>query len=201
MSSSFPGEWKAAYARYFARKFVRRLKAEEIYDSMVHATGLYTEVPIRGTDFRAKYATETRSPEDFKGKGPILKDVNFFLESFGQTNREFSERTNEGDITQAILLMNSPFVLRQIKAAPGSYLAMLLERATHRMRRRSAGCSNGSLCAVRAADELAMATSLVRSNAKRLGRSAVAAGQQSGIRSQFLKSEVSHDGPSNRLVC
>jgi hypothetical protein len=130
LSSRFSGEWKASYAGYFARKFVRRLKAEEIHDSLVHATGLYTEIPVRGTDFRAKYATETRSPEDFKNKGPVLKDVNFFLESFGQTNREFSERTNEGDITQAILLMNSPFVLRQIRAAPGSYLARLLAQAS-----------------------------------------------------------------------
>ena len=128
LSSRFEGEWKAPYAKYFARKFVRRLKAEEIHDSLVHATGLYTDIPIRGTDFRAKYATETRSPEDFKGKGPMLKDVNFFLESFGQTNREYSERTNEGDITQAILLMNSPFVLRQIKAAPGSFVSTLIQK-------------------------------------------------------------------------
>lgn len=105
---------------------MRRLKAEEIHDSLIHATGLYTEIPIPGTDFKAKYATEARSPEDLRGKSPILKDVVFFLESFGQTNREYSERTNDGDITQAILLMNSPFVLRQIQAAPGSFLAQLL---------------------------------------------------------------------------
>ena len=128
LSSGFPAEWKASYAKYFARKFVRRLKAEQIHDSIVHATGLFTDVPIRGTDFRAKYATETRSPEDFKSRNPALKDINFFLETFGQTNREYSERTDEGDITQAILLMNSPFVLRQIKAAPGSFLARLLEQ-------------------------------------------------------------------------
>jgi hypothetical protein len=130
LSSNFPGEWKASHAKYFARHFVRRLKAEEIHDSLVHATGLYTDVPIRGTDFRARYATETRSPEDFKGRSNELKEINFFLESFGQTNREYSERTNEGDITQAILLMNSPFVLRQIKFAPGSFLAKLLNDAS-----------------------------------------------------------------------
>lgn len=126
LSSRFQGEWKSSYARYFARHFVRRLKAEEIHDSLIHATGLYTEIPIRGTDFKARYATEARSPEDLRGKSPILKDVVFFLESFGQTNREYSERTNDGDITQAILLMNSPFVLRQIQAVPGSFLAQLL---------------------------------------------------------------------------
>lgn len=127
LSSKFPGEWKGKYAEYYARKFVRRLKAEEIHDSLVAATGLYTNVPIRGTDFNARYATETRSPEDFKGKGPMLKDINFFLEAFGQTNREYAERTNDGDITQAVLLMNSPFVLRQVKAELGSFLGKLLD--------------------------------------------------------------------------
>jgi hypothetical protein len=127
LSSRFQGEWKDAYAKYFARKLVRRLKAEEIHDSIVHATGIGTAIPIRGTDTMAKFATETRSPEDFKNRDvPGLKDANFFLESFGQTNREYSERTNDGDITQAILLMNSPFVLRQTRAAPGSFLSRLL---------------------------------------------------------------------------
>lgn len=126
LSSKFPGEWKEPYSRYFARKFVRRLKAEEVYDSIVQATGLVNLVPIRGTDFRARYATETRSPEDFKGRSEALKDINFFLESFGQNNREFKERTNDGDITQAVLLMNSPFVLSQVKAQPASYLSRML---------------------------------------------------------------------------
>jgi hypothetical protein len=126
LSSRFPGEWKDSYAKYFARKFVRRLTAEQVHDSLIHATGLYTQVPIPGTDVRARYATETRSPEDFKQPLPGLKDINFFLESFGQTNREYAERVNEGDVTQAILLMNSPFVLRQIQAHPDSYLSKLL---------------------------------------------------------------------------
>ena len=60
--------------------------------------------PIReALDFRARYATETRSPEDFKMNG--LKDIVFFLESFGQNNREYSERKNGGSITQAVLMM------------------------------------------------------------------------------------------------
>ena len=54
LSSQFPGEWKVDYAPYFARKFVRRLKAEEVYDSLVGATNLFTEVPIRGTDVKVE---------------------------------------------------------------------------------------------------------------------------------------------------
>ena len=125
LSSKFSGEWKDAYASYFARKFVRRLTSEELYDSIVKATNLFTDVHVRGTDFRARYATETRSPEDWKANG--LKDIVFFLESFGQNNREFSERKNGGTITQAVLMMNSPWIMRQVQASPGSYLSSLLQ--------------------------------------------------------------------------
>ena len=124
LSSSFPGEWQAAYAPYYARKFVRRLKSEEVYDSIVGATNLFTEIPIRGTDIRARYAHDVYAPDDFRGND--LKELHFFLEAFGQTNREYSERSNEGEITQAVLLMNSPFILGKIKAEEGSFLAELL---------------------------------------------------------------------------
>lgn len=128
LSSRFPGEWKESYARYYARKFVRRLKAEEVYDSLVGATGAFLEVPVRGTDFRARYATELRTPEDLKQNLPGFRDANFFLEVFGQNNREFSERKMDGEITQAILLMNSPFVLKRLQPLPGTFAWSLEQR-------------------------------------------------------------------------
>ena len=136
LSSRWPsaapgGEWKEPYARYYARKLVRRLKAEEVYDSIVGATNQFIEVPIRGTDFRARWATELRTPEDFKQNQPGFRDANFFLEVFGQNNREYSERKMDPEITQAILLMNSPFVLQRLKPAPGSFAAALKNRAAN----------------------------------------------------------------------
>jgi hypothetical protein len=129
LSSQFPGEWKASYAPYFARKFVRRLKAEEVYDSLVGATNVFTDVPIRGTDLKVRYAAEAYSPDEFvRGvTDPILREIHFFLEAFGQTNRQSSERSNDGAITQAVLMMNSPLVHRQTKAVDGSFLAGLLK--------------------------------------------------------------------------
>lgn len=132
LSSRFPGEWKSSYAPYFARKFVRRLKAEEIHDSLVTATGIQPEYPIRSTDIRVRFAHDA-GPEDFgqffaRRDDVNAKEVHFFLSAFGQTNRESSERSNDGEITQAILLMNSPFVLKQIQAAENSYLAGLLKQ-------------------------------------------------------------------------
>jgi hypothetical protein len=124
LSSQFPGEWRAPYAKYYARKFVRRLTAEEMHDAIVKATEVYTEIPIRGTDERVRYATETRSPEDFLR----FRDASFFLRVFGQMNRDYSERNNNGAIDQAILLMNSPFVKDKLGAKPDSFLAKLLAK-------------------------------------------------------------------------
>jgi len=128
LSSKFPGEWKDSYAKYFARKFVRRLTAEQVHDSLVFATGNYNQIPIRDTNIRVRFATELRSPEDLRQNFPGAKDLHFFLDSFGQTNREYSERTNDGDVTQAVLLLNSPFVKSQVKAQPGSFLKTLQDQ-------------------------------------------------------------------------
>ena len=39
LSSKYPGEWKLEYVPYYARKYARRLDAEEIHDAIVKATG------------------------------------------------------------------------------------------------------------------------------------------------------------------
>ena len=122
LSSRFPGDWKDSYARYYARKFVRRLTAEEMHDAIVKATEMYTEIPVPNRGLKVKFATQARSPEDFRH----FRDTNFFLEAFGQPNRDYSQRSNEGAITQAVLLMNSPFVREKIRAAPQSFLGKLL---------------------------------------------------------------------------
>src|ERR1051326_5407316 len=38
LSSKYDGEWKEEYVPFFARKFVRRLDAEELHDAIVSAT-------------------------------------------------------------------------------------------------------------------------------------------------------------------
>ena len=38
LSARFDGEWKEAYTKYFARKFVRMLDAEELHDAIALAT-------------------------------------------------------------------------------------------------------------------------------------------------------------------
>ena len=132
LSSGFRGEWKDSYAQYFARKFARRLTAEQVYDAVVKATDLYTEIPVPKTDYKAKFLTQTRGPRDivhnkYLGSG-WKQDMEYFLNSFGQANRESNEPTTDGSITQAVLLMNGPFIKSKIKAEADSFLGKLLRQ-------------------------------------------------------------------------
>jgi hypothetical protein len=131
LSSRFPAEWKPEYARLFARKLVRRLPAEQVYDSIVKATGVVTEIQIPRTDKRVQYLVQTRGPFDARASRSVdrqfRKDIQFFLESFGQANREYNEPSRDGSIIQAALMMNSALVKDRAKPVPGSYLANLLQ--------------------------------------------------------------------------
>ena len=132
LSSRFPGEWKASYAQYFARKFARRMTAEQVYDAVVKSTELYTEIPVSKTDYRAKFLTQTRGPLDVTKSKYLNKDwmqnLEYFLGSFGQANRESNDPNTNGSITQAVLMMNGPFVKSKIKAEADSYLGKLLKQ-------------------------------------------------------------------------
>lgn len=131
LSSSYPGEWKPDYARYFARKFIRRLPAESVYDALIKATGLAVPMRIPRTDKSVDYLVQLRGPADIKASGSLApkfkKDLYFFVESFGQANREFNEPTREGSIIQAALMMNSPIVKEKIRPLRGSYLRKLID--------------------------------------------------------------------------
>ncbi len=130
LATGFPANWKPAYAAYFARKFVRRLSAEQVYDAIVKATNLHTPIQIPLTDRKVQYMAQMRGPADLRRSStlpPQLKqDLQFFAESFGQANREFNEPSRSGSIIQAALMMNSKLVKEKAKPAPGSYLAELL---------------------------------------------------------------------------
>src|SRR6266446_3867751 len=41
LSARYDGEWKADYEKYFARKLVRRLWAEEVHDAVVQSSGVF----------------------------------------------------------------------------------------------------------------------------------------------------------------
>jgi len=126
LAAVFDGKWKPEYSRYFARHFVRRLSAEELFDAIAQSTQLFPEIKVSGTDIKVKYVMEMRSPEDL-GKGE-LEELGRFLGHFGESNRSRAVKNLQGNIVQASLLLNSRVVKERVKAKPGSRLKALLTR-------------------------------------------------------------------------
>jgi hypothetical protein len=127
LSSRFDGEWKERYTPYFARHYVRRLTAEQAHDAISQATlvfGNYRRKDlVYNTDLPpVRFWTEVSTPEDINDG-----EAKAFCRTFGQANREQTDRRPGGSILQAMMLMNSPFVNRRVQAEHGSRVAQLVD--------------------------------------------------------------------------
>ncbi|MDX2031962.1 MAG: DUF1549 domain-containing protein [Blastocatellia bacterium] len=124
LSSQYPGEWRLEYVPYYARKYVRRLDAEEVHDALITATNLpnaYT-MNVNGTnttflgyqlqdDLRVKtrdviWAMQLPEPIEPISNG----GVRAFLDSFLRGNRDQKLRTSEASIMQSLNMMNNGIV-------------------------------------------------------------------------------------------
>jgi hypothetical protein len=127
LSARFDGEWKESYTPYFARHYVRILTAEQMHDAIAEATQVYGNYRQRDMLYETRlpsirFATEAATPENLPG-GPGKT----FLRTFGQSNREQSDRKSEGSILQAVDLMNGEFVSRRVQATGGSRVEQLVK--------------------------------------------------------------------------
>jgi len=129
LSSRYPGEWKLDYVPYYARKYVRRLDAEEIHDAIVKATGQPPVTTYRDgggqnqtiigfpiADLNNQYlrsvqwAMQLPDPTEPRLNGTSAA----FLNSFLRGNRDSTLRSYDASILQALNLMNSGFVTGRI---------------------------------------------------------------------------------------
>ncbi|MGE0103657.1 MAG: DUF1549 domain-containing protein [Blastocatellales bacterium] len=130
LSTQYPGEWRIEYVPYYARKFVRRLDAEEIHDAIVRATGqppvttfrnagtttnqTILGYPIMGDDGiklrEVSWASQLPEPREPRQNGTSRQ----FLDSFLRGNRDGNPRTSDASILQALNLMNNTFVNSRI---------------------------------------------------------------------------------------
>lgn len=127
LSSSFPGEWKANYAPYYARHFVRRLPAAQIWDAITTSTGLPMEITILRSNRKVNFVLQTIDPDDLGGDAKPLADL---LDSFGHYNRYAVGDDSSGtksSVLQASMLMNNALIRERVKAKKGSRLLALLE--------------------------------------------------------------------------
>jgi len=124
LSSKYPGEWKIDYVPYYARKYVRRLDAEEIHDAIVKATGQpvvsqYRDgnnqvVTIIGYPIMNQLNQFTRSVEWAMQLPDTTGGNAAFLNSFLRGNRDTAQRSGDASILQALSLMNNGFVTGRI---------------------------------------------------------------------------------------
>jgi len=125
LSSRYNGTWQASYEPYFARKYVRRLWAEELYDAVAQSSGYqpaYTVVGFSDSGYaKPTYAMQlpdTTSPVSvIANSGDLNNMLNYFLRG----NRDDQPRKQDGSILQALSLMNNPIVeMRTTVTAYGS---------------------------------------------------------------------------------
>jgi hypothetical protein len=129
LSSRFSGEWKPEYAAYFARKFIRRLTAEEVHDAIVKATGIPGSYAVQGFDSPVQWAMQLPETQGTNNAGePHSRgDVAAFLNCFLRGNRDQNPRSGEATIFQSLNMMNNNFVLSRIRySTKGSMVRQLL---------------------------------------------------------------------------
>lgn len=133
LSSSYPGAWRPEYVPYYARRFARRLDAEEIHDAVVKAAGViptYTMsydgaiYPLAPVNW-AMEMPDTREP---RSNAAAVQ----FLNAFGRGDRDQTTREYSGSPMQALNMMNHTFVMSRIHANNnGSTVQRLLREHTN----------------------------------------------------------------------
>ncbi len=126
LSSRFTGDWQERYTPYFARKLVKRLSAEQLHDAICQATGVFGDYARRDLVYNTPlppvhFWTEASTPEEIGNR-----EAKTFLEAFGLANREQFDRQETGSVGQAMMLMNSSFVTRRVRAEGGSLVQQLM---------------------------------------------------------------------------
>jgi len=130
LSAYYPGEWKDTYTKYYARKFVRMLTAEELHDAIVTATERPAKFVITSkhedgsTDESASatvgMAMQVSVPQP---KG----ELKTFMSAFGESNRGAPPRPPSPSPLQPIMMMRSSVVNDRVLAQKDSRVQRLLD--------------------------------------------------------------------------
>jgi Protein of unknown function (DUF1553)/Protein of unknown function (DUF1549) len=142
--SSRPNQYNRQDTNNFARYYPKRMMAEQLYDSISQATGVFLP-QARGPRGRARPAANQYGM-DLSDLGPITRvtqlpalprgngrrggaDLKAFLDTFGKPRREVvceCERSTDGNIGQALAMINGDAVNDKI-AAPRGRVQQLIQ--------------------------------------------------------------------------
>ncbi len=130
LSSKYPTEWLPEYVPYYARKFARRLDAEEIHDAVLTATGVGVNYVIRsntGTNLApvqwAMQLPDTKGPRSNRRSRE-------FLDSLGRGDRDQTTRSSESSLLQSLNLMNHRFIMDRINPNRAGTIKSVLAKTT-----------------------------------------------------------------------
>ena len=118
LSASFPGDWHPGYTKYFSRKFVRMLTAEELHDAIAVATSRPGSFKFGGD--QVGMAMKLSEPQGGT-------DLKYLLRTFGQSTRRNPPKPLNGSLRQPLALMESPVVSERVKAERDSRVQRLLD--------------------------------------------------------------------------
>ncbi len=130
LSSQYPGEWKAEYVPYYARKFARRLDAEEIHDAIVKAAGVPVTYSLdyNGSTYPLPPVNwAMQLPDTIEPRGTTTAQ---FLNGFGRGDRDQSVRDSSGSPIQALNMMNHTFIMTRIHSTNNGSTVQSLLRQT-----------------------------------------------------------------------
>ena len=126
LSSAYPGTWKVDYVPYYARKYVRRLSAEEVHDAIQKSTGVMSSYPM---EYLPAVQWAMQLPEPREPARNNLNNAAAFMSSFGRGDRDQNPRRDDASTLQTMNMMNSPFVMNRIhQTNPGSRVATILRQ-------------------------------------------------------------------------
>lgn len=111
LSSRYEGEWNPTNAPLLARHLVRRLDSEELHDALVQSSGVPSNLRVRGSLEPIPWAMQL--PDTQSPGGP----VGAFLDTFLRGDRDENPRRRDLSVSQALDLMNDPFVLQRVRAS------------------------------------------------------------------------------------
>lgn len=124
LSARYDGNWNPTWEKYYARRLVRRLRAEEIHDAVVLSSGVMPGYAL--ANFREPYVNFAMQLPDVVGiPGGVGSQ---FLDSFLRGNRQDDDRRNDLTILQALNLMNNTFVYNRARNVPGTLLYNIMNQ-------------------------------------------------------------------------
>ena len=126
LSADYGAAWKPGYERHFARRKLRRLTAEQLFDAVADITGVSRQIQIRYDDKKVTRLYEAHSPMDLDRGASENKDLAEAAAEFGQCDRYTREPSRAPSMTQAAVLLNAPLVRDWVKASKDSRLDKLL---------------------------------------------------------------------------